>query len=101
MNTCQSCKHWMPSEDWDVKAGGLRRCGAVKQKWVVEDEVPHELREGKYGFEGDEDQKTAAYFAAAERVFAKYKAVVMDGSQYRADLLTRPDFGCILHEQQG
>lgn len=96
---CATCKHWQPSEDWDVTAGGLRKCGAVLEKWAVEYGVPMEMFDGRYVYEGDGDPVKTAYMAAAEAVFSKYKAVVNDGSSYKAELLTRPDFGCVLHRQ--
>lgn len=95
---CDTCKHWLPNEDWDVKAGGLRRCARIVPKWTLEDRVPDELREAKYGWKDDDDPITAAYVAASEKIFSEAKAVVMDGSQYHAELLTRPDFGCVLFE---
>ncbi len=98
MDSCETCKHWKPAEAWDATAGGLRRCGAVLEQWVVQDEIPKAIREGKYGCEEDGDPAAVAYMAAAEVVFSKRKAVVADGSQYHAELLTRPDFGCVLHE---
>lgn len=94
---CATCNHWVALEEWDVVAGGLRRCKAVRQKWDVEDEVPETLRDGKYSDKGSTDPIDIAYGKAAEDVFKKALAVVNDGSQYRADLLTRPEFGCILH----
>lgn len=92
MNTCETCAHWQPLEEWDVKAGGLRRCVGVRQRWDVEDEIPEEIRASKY----DGAPLDAAYQSAAEAVFAEARAVVQDGSQYSAQLLTRPDFGCVL-----
>lgn len=98
MNRCETCKHWTESNQWDVKAGGLRECGAVQPKWVVEDQVPEALQKGRYGFEGDGAQ--AAYETASTECFKKAMAVVNDGSQYIAVLLTRPEFGCVLHSDQ-
>lgn len=93
---CETCKHWKPNDEWDVEAGGLRACDRVVPKWIVEDRVPEELRDARYG--GADDAEDAAYKAAADKVFSEAGAVVNDGSQFRAELLTRPDFGCTLHE---
>lgn len=98
MDRCATCKHWMPSEKWDVKAAGLRVCGRVFPKWTVEDEIPKAIRYGRHGWDGDNDPVTAAYRAAADSAFREAGAVANDGSQYRAELLTRPEFGCVLHE---
>lgn len=93
---CATCKHWMPHEAWDVKAGGLRRCAAVRQKWDVEDDVPEAIKEEKWDWQYDDTPN--AYTKAADVVFTRAKAVVNDGSQCHAELLTRPEFGCVLHE---
>ena len=95
---CDACKHWKDTDEWDVQAGGLRKCERALPKWKIEDAIPEAIRSGKYGFEGDDDPETAAYKAAAEGVFAAARVAVNDGSQYCAELLTRPDFGCVLHE---
>lgn len=64
---------------------------------VVEDLVPKELQEYAWDWD-DETAGGAAYRAASDKVFGEAKAVVKDGSDYMAELLTRPDFGCVLFE---
>ena len=95
---CSECKHWKETDDWDIQAGGMRRCGRALPKWKIEDQIPEAMREGKYGYDGDECRLTEAYKAAAEGVFSIARVAVNDGSQYYAELLTRPDFGCVLYE---
>jgi hypothetical protein len=103
---CDTCKHWTPHDIWQAPAGGLRKCAAVRELWDVQDEVPEKIKEGRDdardaadGLHQTPDEKVKAdeYAAACEAVFSKAKAVVNDGSQYMAELLTRPDFGCVLH----
>jgi hypothetical protein len=96
VNSCSTCRHWKVSDEWDVQPGGLRTCMAVREIWRLEDDVPEAIREGKYGYDGDGDPTTALYTAATEDLIAKAKAVVRDASNYVAELLTRPDFGCVL-----
>lgn len=97
MNRCATCKHWTPVNSWNANAAGLRKCVAVRQRWDVEDEVPEVVREGRE-YEWEENDLSSRYKQAAESVFGRAKAVVNDGSQYIAELLTRHDFGCVLHE---
>lgn len=109
MKTCSTCRHWRDLDEWDVKAGGLRKCAAVREKCKVEDEIGEAAREGRadaqdaaFGLDlnAEEVRRAAAYRKAVEDAFAAAKAVVNDGSSYKADLLTRPDFGCVLHEDK-
>lgn len=101
MQRCETCKHWLNTDAWDVKSAGLKRCNAVRPKWKVEDDIPEEVsREGKWSYEGDEGPLALAWQAATLKAFSAARAVVNDGSQYIAELLTRPDFGCVLHEDK-
>lgn len=104
---CASCKHWVPSDEWQANVAGLRLCSRVEPIWTVEDRVPDAIKEGRgeaddraHGFELNRNEAILAdeYAKAAEAIFSVAKAVVNDGSTYRAVLLTRPDFGCVLHE---
>ena len=95
MKLCETCSSWTDDESWLAKAAGLRKCSAVRQLWDIEDDVPDAILEGKY--QDDTGGIGAKYRAATEAAFAKAKAAVNDASQYRAALLTRPDFGCVLH----
>lgn len=97
---CDECEFWVPSDDWDVKAGGLRRCSAVREKWRVEDEVPEAAKDAKCDEEYDDGQLSGLYAQASGVVFGRALAVVNDGSQYKAELLTRPDFGCVLFKRK-
>lgn len=104
---CDTCKHWKEHTHWDIKTAGLRECEAVRQLWDVEDDVPKTLSEVddamsdlEAGVDLTPDRKILAdeYIKAVDRVFGAAKAVVNDGSQYIAELLTRHDFGCVLHQ---
>jgi hypothetical protein len=72
----------------------------------VEDEIPDKARnrmeamDAETGFNlSEEDKLKAALWAdATKQVFAQARAVVNDGSQYYAELLTCHNFGCVLHQ---
>lgn len=91
MERCATCLHWTDPDAWDVEAGGFRLCAAVKRKSDVDDEIPEALQGEQYF------TKSASYLAAAEKVFAKAMAVVDDGRTRHGDLMTGPNFGCVLH----
>lgn len=81
MNNYKTCKHWEPRNEYETGyRQGLGRCAAALMLWDCTE------------WRDDSD----------ERVFMKAhenaKAFVQDGSDYRAYLLTKPDFGCISHE---
>jgi hypothetical protein len=91
--TCETCQFWEPEEYEDrstytdddpaplSKRLRLRRCSRVIQWWDAT--------------QWDKDGQRVATPEAAEVL-----AFVNDGSSYRADLLTRPDFGCVMHQPQ-
>ena len=78
MKTCQTCKFWQQSESEQGSEFGLGRCKAVPMFW-----------DSTEWDEGFNRRVTAA--------FAETKAFVQDGSDYFAKLLTKPDFGCVMH----
>lgn len=97
---CDQCKHWKrASEDnrigWEAQGAEFGECTAVRPRWVITDDIPSPWMQGepsKDALKAYEDAKTAALKAA--------RAYVQDGSDYVADLVTGPDFGCVLFEQQ-
>ena len=81
MNNCKTCKHWQKRNEYETgHSQGFGKCAAALMLLDCTE------------WRDDVD----------ERVFKKeyegHKAFVQDGSDYRADLLTMPDFGCVLHE---
>ena len=96
MERCDTCAHWTDRPGWEQSKDGLKRCDAVKEKWVVEDRVAEAVRLNRY----ESDTTEEAYDKATAAILAEARAVVVDGSQYMAALLTRPDFGCVLWKQR-
>ena len=79
MNTCANCSRWKQTD-----AGyydGFGGCAAVPQYWesIVLDDDGNEVI-------ADEYKDT--------------KAFTQDASDYVSMLLTRPDFGCVMFEEQ-
>ena len=77
---CGNCKHWSFGEDrnWLTEgATGIKKCQRIPMFWNAT----------------DWDR------GANKRIFiVESKAFVQDGSDYRAELLTKPDFYCNMWE---
>jgi hypothetical protein len=84
---CDKCKHWASQDgfDWEAHAVGFGWCKAVRERWVIADEATAERIDGK---------------AARQEALKASRAYVQDGSEYRAELITGPDFFCALFENQ-
>jgi hypothetical protein len=70
---------------------------------VIEDLATKDIE--KYPDDPDEPVVTVGYdggvsarwHAANKAAFDTARAYVQDGSSYRAEMMTAPDFGCVLH----
>ena len=78
MQHCETCKFWQASEHETGSNFGLGRCKAAPMFWdaTTWDEECNRVMLPEY---------------------ADTKAFVQDGSDYIAKLLTKPDFGCVMH----
>lgn len=83
---CDQCEHWKDRIDWEASAVGFRLCGAVRPRWVIQDEVPVAYSPGI----------ESPYITSRREALAGARAYVQDSSGYRAELMTGPDFGCVL-----
>lgn len=84
MERCKTCAHWdavSPQEYGALRGAGI--CGAAPEIWTV--------TESKW----EEDPVEEYLLLKAEH--AGVLAMVADGSSYRAELVTMPDFGCVQH----
>jgi hypothetical protein len=81
MKTCATCAFWKAPEDYETSAKslGLRKCTAVPMFWDATE----------WSEDGDARQFRAE--------FKDTKAFAQDGSDYRAELWTKGDFGCVMH----
>lgn len=80
MERCGNCKFW--GDSWDKEQ--FRSCKAIE----------HDQRDRVTVHDYDEPDDDDATEKAAFR--DTHQAVVQDGSGYRAALLSRDDFGCVL-----
>jgi hypothetical protein len=99
IGTCANCKHWTDEHSWDARAVGFKQCSAVRTRWSIEDEAVAGI--DKYAddepiSESNYEGASAKWVAAHNAGFKKARAYVQDGSQYRAELVTGPDFFCAL-----
>jgi hypothetical protein len=89
--SCSICKHWNPAADneygSEVRANklGLRKCTAI----IMFDES-YRWRTGS-----DRNEDSGLEFKPE---FVTMTAFVQDGSSYRADLYTKPEHFCAMHE---
>lgn len=88
---CDECRHWKKeseNEEWEAKMAGFGECLGVRERWRIQDEATKNL-------EWD-DAEDGAYMKAQREALQAARAYVQDGSQYRAELFTAPDFFCAL-----
>ena len=81
---CETCKYWGSTyerNNGEIKLSDTRvkPCARVKMFW-------NETEWRKDGVDG------LSFKDPSDLAFAQ------DGSDYRAELLTRPEFGCVMHE---
>jgi hypothetical protein len=81
MERCKTCKHWEKPESDYGEVPGTGKCKAVPQFWDVT--------------EWARDYGTRTL----KPEYADRLAFVQDGSDYRAELKTLADFGCVQHEE--
>lgn len=90
---CDGCKHWKQqsdNEDWEAHGVGFGECLAVRERWRITDDAVKDMQ-----YEYDE----ASQFQTKRReALRTARAYVQDGSEYRAELFTGPDFFCALFE---
>jgi hypothetical protein len=94
---CDRCKHWNAGsghEDWEAKKAEFGECMAVRARWIIADEASEGIERFDAEFSEAAEQRWIDARAAALR---KARAYVQDGSEYRAELYTAPDFFCALY----
>lgn len=80
LGKCKTCKHRRKPENEFGEIPGVGKCLAAVQYWDAT--------------EWTEDCDTRVL----RKEYANKLAFVNDGSDYRAELFTFPDFGCVQHE---
>lgn len=86
---CDNCKHWKHEpEDWAASTIGYGRCLAVRERWEIQDEASTERWDDGFG--------AGEFGKMRSEALKRSKAYVQDGSEYKAELYTAPDFFCAL-----
>lgn len=82
MGTCETCKHWTKRKVYETgHSFGLGGCANTPMFWDAT-EWSDDCSEGRILLDKYKDTK----------------AFVQDGSDYKADLLTLSNFGCVSYE---
>lgn len=75
--TCETCRWW--DAEWAYQSTQVRRCTRIPEYWNATEWVSDEYQ-------------TRIATSPEDLAFAQ------DGSDYHAMLLTRANFGCVLHQ---
>ncbi|WP_196232895.1 hypothetical protein [Sphingomonas segetis] len=106
---CDQCRHWARNEPDSFviyeRWSGLGRCLAVKERWRVLDNATRDRELGwaddtDWDEFGDQPPPENTWEGVRLAALKKEMAVVQDGSDYHAELLTRPDFYCALYSER-
>ncbi len=85
---CDQCRHWGRDDDdgsgWEGQSIGFKACSGVKERWRIEIAI------------GIDYATTEAWLAAESEALKLARAYTQDGSDYKAELVTGPDFFCAL-----
>lgn len=94
---CDQCVHWRlaGTHDWTAEGIGFGECLGVRERWTIQDEAGREAIENDYPEYENEAEETLWEDARRSALLAA-RAYVQDGSEYRAELFTAPDFFCAL-----
>lgn len=96
---CDACKHWdlaaVSQYDWEGESVGFGLCRAVRTRWDIQDEDA-----GPRVRIPDQDEAFEALVQQRREALRKSRAYVQDGSEYRAELITAPDFFCALFQEK-
>lgn len=88
---CDLCQYWgeKAADDWEDSGAEMHVCWGIKARWIVADEASEDL---------DRFDDTEEWTLVRSNALKAEKAVVVDGSQYHAELLTQADFFCAKFE---
>jgi hypothetical protein len=88
---CDKCKFWKDKSEnpeWEAGEAGFKQCLGVRARWRIQDEASS-------GIEWDNVEE-GQYMKRRREALKNARAYVQDGSEYRAELFTAPDFFCAL-----
>lgn len=81
MNTCELCRYWVKSDDWDCPPT-FKKCGKAPMASDMTD----------WDYDSEEN--------VIKDEFKGVLMCAMDGSTYRADIFTAPNFYCPMFEEK-
>lgn len=103
---CDQCRHWKRDDDgdtdWSQRWTGHGTCKRVRERWRVMEEATDGKRYEDFVSMEDWDMwddgppPAGSYTGIQLDALKQAKAVVQDGSDYHAELITAPDFFCAL-----
>jgi len=99
---CDQCEHWFVEtrdgcREWEAESAGFGECKAVRERWVIQDEAT--AGETPW-YQDDAEDARERWSAKRLEALKSAKAYVQDGSEYRAELFTAPDFFCALFTEK-
>jgi hypothetical protein len=105
---CDSCKHWQnasDNEEWEARHAGFGECKAVRERWRIMDEASDASAKPKgwaaddsdWDEWGDSPPPADSFVGVRIAALKAARAYLQDGSEYRAELFTAPDFFCALY----
>lgn len=101
---CRTCQHWKPTgtEDWTAEGVGFGECLGVRERWRIQDEASDKNPDAKpdedfWEWEAGKVPTPGSREAVRRDALLAARAYVQDGSEYRAELFTAPDFFCALY----
>jgi hypothetical protein len=105
---CDRCRYWKEDAQsgWEYRFSDFRLCTAVKMRSKVLDAATDGLglgwADGEEDWDeyGDKPPPPNSWTGVRMAALKEARAVVQDGSDYMAELLTAPDFFCALFAEK-
>lgn len=103
---CDQCKHWKSQDaetyddDWRAARAGFGRCTAIRMLERIETEATEGMSwPGGPKVDWDSDGAALAYTNAEDAAVRSELVYAQDGSGYRADVYSAPEFFCARYAQ--
>jgi hypothetical protein len=98
---CDQCRHWNDppgyDESWEASEIGFKLCGAVRERWKIQDGVHGGEKHSPVDADAATDER---WTRERKGALAASRAYVEDGSEYKALLWTGPDFFCAFFQKR-
>ena len=96
MKLCETCKWWGFGQfayETQYENCTAKMCGKIKMLDHADSTNPNHDAPVETTYTINDNGRVVDM-----KEIMRHKAFCVDGSSYRAELVTRPDFGCVLHE---